>query len=350
MLPTAAAAADADELLAETLQLRELEEAAEDTGIGRFGSVLTGVDAEGFLLELFGSAARTVISEEFLRDLGAVMVTALLCGAARTAAHPAGSRFDAVSAAGAAAVTLLLAGGQDSLARRLEQAVFRLQDVTNVLLPMLGTSAFLSGQITAAAAKYAAAAWFFNVLVNLSGAFVLPAVRLYVAASAAEAAVGSSVLGGVLGFLKWCVTTALTGLLLAFTLFLSLCSLTGNAADAAAVRSAKTAISTVLPVVGSIAGDAASALLAAASVIRQSVGIFGLLAVTGILLAPFLQAGARYLLLKGAAAVSAGLTDERLAGLLRRMSEASAMLLSCLGVCGLLLFFTVYSFIGVFAT
>ena len=304
---------------------------------------------EGFLLELLGNAAESVLSEEFLRDLGAVMVIVLLCGAAKAAAFPAGSRFDAVSAAGAAAVTLLLTGGQDSLAIRLEQAVFKLQDVANVLLPMLGTTAFLSGQITAAAAKYAAAAWFFNVLVNLSSTFVLPTVRLYVAAAAAEAAVGGSVLGGVLGFLKWCVTTVLTCLLLAFTLFLSLCSLTGGAADAAAVRSAKTAVSTLLPVVGSIAGDAASAILAAASVIRQSVGVFGLLAVTGILLLPFLQAGARYLLLKGAAAVSAGLADERLSGLLRRMGEASAMLLGCLGVCGLLLYFTVYSYIGVFA-
>ncbi len=307
------------------------------------------MDAEGFLLELLRDAAKTVISGEFLRDLGAVMVTVLLCGAAKTAASAAGSRFDAVSAAGAAAVTLLLAGGQDSLAARLEQAVVKLQDVANVLLPTLGTTAFLSGQITAAAGKYAAAVWFFNVLVNLSCTFVLPTVRLYVAAAAAEAAVGGSVLGGVLGFLKWCVTTALTCPLLAFTMFLSLCSLTGNAADAAAVRSAKTAISTMLPVVGSIAGDAASALLSAAAVIRQSVGIFGLLAVTGVLLLPFLQAGARYLLLKGAAAVSSGLTDDRLSGLLRRMSEASAMLLGCLGVCGLLLFFTVFSFLRSFA-
>ena len=340
------AAEDNEERLADMLQLKRLEEEAEDTGIGRYGSVLSGVHMEGFLHELLDDAAKAVVSEELLRDLGAVLVTVLLCGAVKAAAIPTGNRFDAVSAAGAAAVTLLLAGGQESLVDRLEQAVFRLRDVANVLLPMLGTTAFLSGQVTAAAAKYAAAAWFFNVLVNLSSTFVLPTVRIYVAAAAAEAAVGGSVLGGVLGFLKWCVTAALTCLLLAFTLFLSLSSLTGNAADAAAVRSAKTAISAMLPVVGGIAGDAASALLAAASVIRQSVGIFGLLTVTGVLLLPFLQAGARYLLLKGAAAVSAGLTDERLSGLLRRMGEASAMLLGCLGTCALLLFFTVYSFMG----
>jgi hypothetical protein len=162
------------------------------------------------------------------------MLAVLLCGAAKTASLPAGSRFDAVSTAGAAAVTLLLAGGQDALIVQLEQAVVKLQDLANVFLPMLATSAFLSGQLTASAAKYAAASWFFNVLVNLCSSFVLPAVRLYVAAAAAEAAVGGGVLSGVLGFLKWCVSMALTCLLLAFTLYLSLCSLTGNAADAAA--------------------------------------------------------------------------------------------------------------------
>ena len=336
-------------MLADALQLGKLEEAAEDTGLGNYGSILAGVDAEGFLRDLLAEASKAVLSREFIRDLSAVMLAVLLCGAAKTAALPTGSRFDAVSAAGAAAVTLLLAGGQDALIVQLEQAVVKLQDLANVFLPMLATSAFLSGQLTASAAKYAAASWFFNVLVNLCSSFVLPAVRLYVAAAAAEAAVGGGVLSGVLGFLKWCVSMALTCLLLAFTLYLSLCSLTGNAADAAAVRSAKTAISTVLPVVGSIAGDAASALLSAASVLRQSVGIFGLLAVAGILILPFLRAGVRYLLLKGAAAVSSGLTDDRLSGLLRRMGEASALLLGSLGVCGFLLFFTVYSFVGAFA-
>ena len=131
--------------------------------------------------------------------------------------------------------------------------------------------------------------------------------------------------------------------MLGFTLYLSLTSMASNAADAAIVRSAKTAVSTLLPVVGSIAGDAASSILAAAAVIRQSVGSFGLLAVASVILAPFIQTGLRYLLLKGASAISAELSEERMARLLRRISESMALTLGCIGSCGLMLYFSLYA-------
>ena len=77
--------------------------------------------------------------------------------------------------------------------------------------------------------------------------------------------------------------------------------------------------------------------------IRQAVGSFGLLAVTSVLLAPFLQAGARYLLLKGAAAVSSELAEKRIARLLQRISESMALMMGCIGSSGLILYFSVYS-------
>ena len=140
-----------------------------------------------------------------------------------------------------------------------------------------------------------------------------------------------------------CVLAMLSCLMLGFTLYLSLTSMASNAADAAIVRSAKTAVSTMLPVVGSIAGDAASSILAAAAVIRQSVGSFGLLAVASVILAPFIQTGLRYLLLKGISAISAELSEERMARLLRRISESMALTLGCIGSCGLMLYFSVYA-------
>ena len=131
--------------------------------------------------------------------------------------------------------------------------------------------------------------------------------------------------------------------MLAFTLYLSLTAMASDAADAAIVRSAKTAVATMLPVVGSIAGDAGSSLLAAAGMIRRTVGSFGLLAVTSAILAPFLQAGSRYLLLKGAASVSSELAEKRMARLLQRLSESMALMIGCIGSCGLILYFSVYS-------
>ncbi len=316
----------------------------------KYGSILGGYDGDGFLEDLLSDALRAAVSEQTLRDLASVLLTVFLLAAVRTLTGPPAGGFDASALAGASALMVLLSGRQDSLTSLAESAIYRLQDMANVLLPILGSAALLSGQVTAAAVKYSAAALFLNVLVNLCCGFVLPLIRLYLAAAAAEAAVGGGVMSGVLGFLKWCGTTALSGLMLAFTLYLSLTSMTANTADAAIVRSAKTTVAAMLPVVGSIAGDAASSLLAAAAVIRQAVGSFGLLAVCAIVLTPFLQTGLRCLLLKGVSAISSELAEGRLALLLRRLSESMALLTGCIGSCALLLFFSVYSMLRTVGT
>lgn len=321
----------------------ELEETAEEMGLGEYGSIRDGYDIEGFFTGLVADCVKVVVSPALLRDMAAALVTVLLLAAVRTVLPPPEGSFDAPVLAGAAAVLLLLSTRQDSLTALAESTVFKLQDVANALLPVLGSAALLSGQVTAAAAKYSAAALFLNVLLNFCCSFLLPLIRLYLAAAGAEAATGSSVMSSVLGFLKWCGATALTCLMLAFTLYLSLTAMASDAADAAIVRSAKTAVATMLPVVGSIAGDAASSILAAAGMIRQAVGSFGLLAVTSAILAPFLQAGSRYLLLKGAASVSSELAEKRMARLLQRLSESMALMIGCIGSCGLILYFSVYS-------
>ena len=318
----------------------------ESLGLDQYGSLREGYDTGSFLRDLALSALQAAVSGPILRELGAVLAAVVLCGVARAAAPESGEGFDAAVLAAAAAVTLLLTVGQESLLLKTEETLYSLRAAANVLLPTLSTAALLSGQVTGAAVKYASAAFFLNVLINLCCGFILPLIRLYAAGAAAEAAAGGGVMAGVLGFLRWCAVTALTGLMLAFPLYLSLTALTANSADAAVVRSAKTAVSTLLPVVGSIAGDAAASVLAAAGVIRQTVGGFGLLAVTALLLGPFLRAGLRSLLLKGVSTVAAELMDRRLGTLLKRLGEAMSLLVAALGACGLLLFFSVYSLMG----
>ena len=344
--PLSARAADAQEELADALRLEELEEEERALGLDRYGDLEGGYDAGSFLRDLLLSGLKAVVSASLWKELGAVGLVLLLCAIGRAAVPSQEGSFDAVTLAGAAAVTALLTGGQESLLAQTEETLQRLRDLSNVFLPVLSSAALLSGQVTGAAAKYAAAALFLNVLINLCSGFILPLIRLYAAGAAAEAAVGGGLLSGVLGFLRWCAVTAMTCLMLAFTLYLSLTALTANSADAAVVRSAKTAVSTLLPVVGSIAGDAAASILAAAGVIRQTLGGFGLLAVSALLLSPFLRAGIRALLLKGISTVASELTDSRLGTLLKRLGEAMGLLVGAIGSCALLLFFSVYAFLG----
>ena len=115
------------------------------------------------------------------------------------------------------------------------------------------------------------------------------------------------------------------------------------------LKSAKTAVSASIPVVGGIAADAAGSILAAAGAIRASLGTYGIAAILGLLLPPFLRAGAGFMIYRAAAALTADLAPGRLSVLARRCSDTLGLLLGCLGACGLMLFFSIYAMMGVWS-
>ncbi len=339
-------AGDTQEALEVALEVGAVEEAAGDLE-GDPGE-LAGFDASAALQGLLAGIPGSGILEEAAKGAAGVLLILLCCAGVDSLFSLTEAQLSALNLAGAAAVGLLLMGRQESLIQESFSAITQALDFGNVLLPVLTSSAAAAGQAASAGAKYAAAALFLNILMNGVHRLAGPVIRLYFAAAVTEAASGSKALTGAVDLLRWLVTTLLTCLMLAFTLYVSLTALVSGTADAAVVKTAKTALSSAVPVVGGIAADAAGSILAAAAVIRNAVGAYGLAAILGVLLPPFLRAGAGFIVYRAAAALTADLAPGRLAALAKRGSDTLGMLLGCMGACGLMLFFSIYTFMGVF--
>ena len=114
------------------------------------------------------------------------------------------------------------------------------------------------------------------------------------AARRADGGVGAGQLGPGRGrkLIKWVCAGLTTAIMTSFTLYLSLSGAVTGAADAVTSKAAKTAISTVLPVVGGIISDAAGTLVAGAGLLRGAVGVLGAAVIAAICLVPFLSPGA----------------------------------------------------------
>ena len=98
---------------------------------------------------------------------------------------------------------------------------------------------------------------------------------------------------------------------------------TAGGADAATVKAAKFTISNLVPVVGGVISDTAETLLAGASVLRNAAGVFGMLAVLGICVVPFLNLGVHYLMYKCTAALAATASGNgRITGLIESLGAA----------------------------
>ena len=100
-------------------------------------------------------------------------------------------------------------------------------------------------------------------------------------------------------------------------------------------------------VVGGILSDAAETVLVGASVLRNTVGVFGMLTVLGICLVPFLQLGIHYLAYKLTAALTGTVSAGRVTGLIDSIGGAFGLVLGMTGACALLMLVSIVSAISV---
>ena len=143
--------------------------------------------------------------------------------------------------------------------------------------------------------------------------------------------------------LKKGITWLLTSVLLLFTLYLSVARVISGNVDSATVRIAKTAISGVVPVVGSIIADASETVLAGAGLLKNAIGILGMLAILAVCAYPFLQLGVQYLLYKLTALLAAVVGVPSLCKLINGLSGAFGLVLGMTGACAMLLLISVLS-------
>lgn len=206
----------------------------------------------------------------------------------------------------------------------------------------------MSGGTVSAGTLYAGTALFSGLLSRLIARLLLPGVSVYLVVAAAEAALADSLLSELREFVGWLISKSLRVVLFVFTGYLTV---TRRHLRQRGCRppcaQPKAAVSGMVPVVGSILSDASETLLASASALKSSMGVFGMLAVLAICLTPFLKIGAQYLLLKGTAAVSGTIGMPQQVKLVKHAATAMGYLLAMTGACALMLLISVVCFLKV---
>jgi stage III sporulation protein AE len=215
--------------------------------------------------------------------------------------------------------------------------------LSKLLLPGIAVATAASGAPTAAAAKQFAAMLFSDVLITGIHRLLLPLLYAYIATCTANTAIGNEGLKRIAELIKWVVTSSLTCLLLTFVGYLSISGVIAGTTDAAAIKAAKFAVSGMVPVVGGILSDAAETVLVGAGILKNSVGVAGMLAVLSICIVPFLQLGVHYLVYKLVSALSATIFDGGISGLISSIGGAFGLILGMTGSCALLLLISAVS-------
>lgn len=301
----------------------------------------SGYDADGALARLWAhvlDAAETQLHAQFAFALR-LLVLIFFCALSDSMIEQKSIR-EMIALAACCCAAAWIAGDWDSGIAQATRALDRLSDYSRAVLPVLFTAAAAAGGVGSAPVRFAASSLAMEVLMTTSRNLVLPLIYAYLALSLTGCLCDSPLVRGMQRLTKWIAVTAMGGLTTVFCFYVSLSGLIAGSTDALAVKAARTVLSGALPVVGGILSDSAAAMVAAAGVIRNTAGVFALIAVCLICLGPTLFLLLKMLLLRAVGTVAQIGAGGSLTRFLDECSEVFSMLLGLLGSNAVMLFFS----------
>jgi stage III sporulation protein AE len=319
-------------------QAQELLGDADYSGTTSLSSGVSGI------VHKVGRQIRGIVRE---RVKGAVLIllVVLLCGVIDGFYHGTGSSsvINLMPMAGALSITLLSVGSLDSLIGLGTDTIDTMSVFSKVLLPTLAAATASAGAVGTATVQQVTTVFFVDLLISLINGLLVPMVYLYIGALTAGAMLPENRLSGIAEALKKIITWILSAALILFTVYLSIVHIVSGAVDTTVVKVAKATISGVVPVVGSILSEASETVLAGAGMLKNTIGIFGTLAVLATCAVPFVQLGIQYLLYKITAFLAGTVGASQLCKLIDGLGGAFGLVLGMTGACALLLLVSILS-------
>jgi len=222
-------------------------------------------------------------------------------------------------------VTVTMANFTQSIAM-CKTAIQDLASFSNCLIPILITLMLTTGSIASASMIEPILLFLItfisNFIVGLVIPFVLISTSLKIISSISKRV-------QVDKLAKFFNTSVVWVLGVALTLFVGVVSLEGtlsSTVDGITAKTAKAAVSNFIPVVGKILGDAVDTVIGCSSILKNAVGLVGVVVVLSICIIPVGKLLILMWMYKLAAALCQPLAEENIVALLEHMSDAFKIL------------------------
>ncbi len=175
---------------------------------------------------------------------------------------------------------------------------------------------------------------------------VLPLLFLTAVLECVNYLSGSYKLSNLTGVLKQAGMMTLGLVLVVFIGIVSIQGIAGSVADGLTLRTAKYATATFIPVVGKMFADTVELVMGASLLLKNAVGIFGVLAITLICALPLIKLISLVVVIKIAGALIQPMGDEKMAKCLDAMGNNLLLVFAALLTVALMFFLVVTMIIG----
>ena len=226
-------------------------------------------------------------------------------------------------------VTLIMSNFTEII-KLVQETANNLVGFINVLIPLLLTLMVYTGSIATSTVLEPIILFISNFTGNIIANVLIPVVLIIVVFSIISKISERIQIEKISKFLKSSVVWFL-GIVL--TIFVGVVSLEGtlsSSVDGITAKTAKAAVSSVIPVVGKVLGDVVDSVLGCGVILKNAVGFIGVIVIIGICIMPIIKIGTLSIIYSLASAIVQPVADEKIVKLLDEMSGVFKLLLAIL--------------------
>lgn len=305
----------------DSLKNLDIQDVFQDAITGRIGNT----NLFNNLLNLVGRETKTAVS-----NIGIIMIVIVVHSILVTISESLGNKSVSQIAYFVeyiVIITLVLNNFADII-NMVKSSIIDLVGFSNSLIPLMITLMLTTGSIVSAGVIKPILLILINFIGNLITNFILP-LAIIGTTIAIVSKISNKVRIDKLGKFMKSASVWILGIIM--TLFVTVLSLEGSiteTVDGVTAKTAKAAVSTVIPVVGKILGDATDAVIGSAGILKNAVGFIGILVIIGICISPIIKLTLLSFTYYIASCVCQPIADEKVIGLLDSIGDTFKILLA----------------------
>ena len=227
-------------------------------------------------------------------------------------------------------IVTLIMSNFSSLLTSITTTIDDLIGFMNCLVPMLTTLMLYTGSIVTSGMLEPMILFIIGFIGNAIKMLIMPVVSMITVLIIVSKISDRVQISKLSGFLKSSVVWFL-GIIL--TVFVGVVSLEGNltsSVDGITAKTAKAAVSNLIPVVGKVLGDSVDSVLGSGIILKNALGVVGVIIIIGICIMPIIKLATLSIMYSIASAVIEPLADSKIVKLLDEMGGIFKLLLAIL--------------------
>lgn len=210
------------------------------------------------------------------------------------------------------------------------ESIKEIVDFMNLLIPLLTTLMLTTGCVVSVGVVQPIILFMISFIGNFITNFIMPFLLVSITLGIVSNVSDKFQINKLSKFMKSSIVWILGIILTIFVCTLSLEGTLSSSVDGMTAKTAKAAVSNLIPVVGKILGDSVDSIIGCGNILKNAVGVIGVIIIAGIVIVPIIKLAVLWVSFYVLSGVCEIVADEKIVKLITQISDSYKILLAIL--------------------